>query len=69
MSVMRKFLAALLLTTPLMGCGFGCSLNSAVFDEQSNVLAATHTINKSSSTNYALLEATHAGNTTLGNQD
>ena len=59
---MRKILGALLLTIPLSSCGFGCSLNAAVFDEQSNVLASAYTTDKHFSISYAQLEMTHAGN-------
>ncbi len=61
---MRKILGALLLTITLSGCGFGCSLNAAVFDEQSNVLASADTTDKHISISYAQLKATHGGNST-----
>ena len=66
---MRMILGVLLLTMPLAGCGFGCSLSSAVIDEQSNVLASTYTTNNRFGIGYAQLETTHAGNATLGNND
>ncbi len=46
-----------MLTMPLMGCGFGCSLSSAVIDEQSNVLASTYTTNERLSINEQITEA------------